>query len=99
MDCLKVETTKIVGCSKTLLDNLWHKFENTRVVQCGYDLPCSEGECNPVIRFPYCQMDAACAHHQFSLWQDMLMLELNLKYPMYTGINILGTLQMLDKTP
>merc|ERR1719282_55268 len=58
LDCLHAATAKITLCSSTLLWHLWHEFSNTNVVQCGYDLPCSENECNPIVRFPYCGMNA-----------------------------------------
>merc|ERR1719221_455655 len=45
-------------------------------------------------------MNVACAHSHFNVWQNMLMKTFNEKYPLnYTGINILGTLQVLGNVP
>ncbi len=93
--CLRNATTAINACTETLLTKLWAAFPRTKVVQCGYDLPCEDGShCLEVAmsRTPFCRANRTCQNAGLVDWQPML-LELAAKHPLYTGLNVLGAVQ------
>jgi hypothetical protein len=100
LSCLANATARVTACTEALLAPLWAKFPHTRVMQCGYDVPCVRGRCAAVAgaRAPYCMRDGAlnvsCGNQITVAWQPMLLGPLAAKYPTrYTGIDVLGTVQ------
>ena len=94
LECMRVETEKVSNCSVSLLDGLRKAYPAAKVVQCGYDIPCEDGECAEQQRLPFCGTNKTCANSMTVAWQDML-LSLAPHYPpgFYTGINVLGAVQ------
>lgn len=90
--CLADSTAFINSCTDVLLKPVWEAWPNTKVVQCGYDIECESRDCVPIVKVPYCGQDIHCRHYLLAEWQKML-LERRLSGG-YTGLNILGTLQM-----
>ena len=95
LGCLQKQTDSITACTDTLLSHFWAKYPRARVMQCGYDLPCEQGRCVPAPRNPFCGSNVTCLGESGLAWQPMLLTPLAQKYPHnYTGINIMGTVQM-----
>ena len=76
-----------------MLDYYFSKYPNSKVMQCGYDIPCELGECAFQPRVPYCAGNISCSNICTVHWQGPLMDPLKAKYKGYTGLNILGTVQ------
>jgi len=95
LNCMRQKTMEINSCTKTLLSNLWEIYPNTKVLQCGYDLPCGMHECHPRYqKRQYCGYNQTCLNEFIVHWQGMLLHQ---EDPRYTGINILGALQVAAK--
>jgi len=95
--CIKTQMKDVIDCTTTLFKKLWAKFPKTKVMQCGYDIPCMDGGCYQDFAmgvFPYCGHSVTCYNTMMVALQPMLMGKLSAAYPnSYTGINLLGTVQ------
>ena len=99
--CLEGLAERVSACTKSLLDGLFEQSPDTRVVQCGYDLPVLDGaKCmeQAADRAPFCGSSVECAVK--SLWemQPMLLDKLEEQVNVggtqrYTGLNIVGAIQ------
>ena len=97
--CLRKATDVINACTDTLLTELWTVYPSAKVMQCGYDIPCEEGQCATQSRNPYCGNNVTCQNVGTVAWQPML-LELEDKYPgRYAGLNVLGAVQKAGGVP
>eukprot|EP00928_Gymnodinium_smaydae_P041489 TRINITY_DN28076_c0_g1_i1.p1 TRINITY_DN28076_c0_g1~~TRINITY_DN28076_c0_g1_i1.p1 ORF type:complete len:324 (-),score=33.27 TRINITY_DN28076_c0_g1_i1:52-927(-) len=98
--CLKSTAQEIMGCTETLLNNLWKAYPNVKVMHSGYDLPCENALCDYSIVGLYeagwCGSNHACINALMEQWHKFYVGGLMERYadkPQYTGLNILGTCQ------
>jgi hypothetical protein len=98
--CMETITKTITACSETMLDVYFKKYPASKVMQCGYDIPCLEGKCALESRDAYCGTNITCLNVATEYWQKPLLGPLEAKYPgKYTGLNILGTVQKAGGIP
>lgn len=96
--CLVTITGKISNCLDKLLVSYWAKFPQSKVMQCGYDIPALDGRCieEAMVRSPYCTHNKTCHTSLAEYWQTISISEFSKRYAgrPYTGLNVLGTVQM-----
>ena len=82
----------------SLLDALYAAFPLSRVMQCGYDVQCEDASCLGTVdsRAPFCGANVTCANTLMLKFQEFLVGDLAARFPapQYTGINILGAVQV-----
>jgi hypothetical protein len=59
-ECMALETAKITNCSIILFDAYFKVYPKTRILQCGYDIPCFQGKCAYQLRNVYCAGNYSC---------------------------------------
>ncbi len=101
LECMQAMMTRVDDCTKSLLGGLFEQSPETRVVQCGYDLPALIGAncmAQAAARAPFCGSSVECAVK--SLWdlQEMFFTPLEREFntgatQKYTGLNIVGAIQ------
>jgi len=100
LECMRNITATIVACATKMLDAYTAKFPKSKIVQCGYDIPCLTGSCAQQPRDPFCTGNITCQNLATQYWQGPLMDPLKARYPQqYTGLNILGAGQAAGKIP
>ncbi len=91
--------------TKTLLEHYWKAYPQSKVMQCGYDIPCEQGGClhTDDSRIPFCKSNATCMDEVTLHWQGVYVDALDAHYNQpggvpgggsYDGLNILGTVQV-----
>ena len=99
LECGDRLTGVITNCTRTMLKKMWAASPQTQVMQAGYDLPCmgtthNPKQCLPSSRVPFCGSNVTCGIMTSIHWQKPLLEPLATEYPhLYTGLNILGTVQ------
>lgn len=93
-NCLRSSTAIVNTCRDQLLNEMWKVWPSTKVMQCSYDFACADQNCFPLVRVPFCGLDLKCQNDMTKEWSDMLLNSSSLGSKPYTGINIMGTLQM-----
>jgi hypothetical protein len=97
-------THLVSGCTRTLLEHYWKVYPDSKVMQCGYDVPCESGGCirTDDSRVPFCGSNVTCMDEVTLYWQSIYVDALHSHYNSpggapaggnYTGLNILGTVQ------
>jgi len=83
------------SCNVQLLRSLYARFPRARVVQTGYDLPCSLGACYPSPSWPYCGSDVACANFLGKGWGEALLYPVEARFggDRYTPLLLTGSVQ------
>ena len=102
--CMASITAKANTCTGAILDKYFAAFPQSKVMQCGYDVPCEDGgSCIKTAdaRNAYCRANVTCMNAFTVAWQDMLVGANARRYaaPQYTGLNILGTVQAAGGGP
>ena len=97
--CTVKLTAGVRNCTESLLEYYWKQYPRSRVMQCGYDLPCEKGpgKCASDHRVPFCRENSTCLDVQSLEWQEIYIGALQARYEElqknYTGLNIQGTIQ------
>jgi len=101
--CIDKLTDLVRNCTASLLETYWKSYPLSRVMQCGYDFPCATGRCMPAPRIPFCKKNVTCTSEVTLHWQGEHIGELQSRYTAmhknYTGLNVLGTVQMAGGVP
>ena len=55
-------TGLVTGCTRKLLEHYWQVYPHSKVMQCGYDIPCESGGCihTDDSRVPFCKSNVTC---------------------------------------
>jgi hypothetical protein len=66
--CAETLFKVVRNCTQSLLEYYWRQYPASRVMQCGYDLPCQTGRCVGVDdhRFAFCKANQARKRHFLS---------------------------------
>jgi hypothetical protein len=66
--CAETLFKVVRNCTQSLLEYYWRQYPASRVMQCGYDLPCQTGRCVGVDdhRFSFCKANQARKRHFLS---------------------------------
>jgi len=99
--CLDAISKVIDECTDLMLEAFWEKYPNSVVVQCGYDLPCEQGQCIPQPRNPYCGTNVTCMNLGAVYFQRVQVDARAKRYPRskYIGLDVLGTVQAAGGVP
>jgi len=83
-----------LGCASKVLDPLFKKHPNVKVLNFFYDIPCLGLGCLPDLSGPNCGLNKTCVVEGQKVWQKMYSEALAAKYPgQVFSINLLGTAQ------
>jgi len=98
LSCMERIAAVVTNCTSSMLTPFWKASPKTRVMQCGYDLSCmgsasNPKQCLPSNRIPFCKCNVSCSTEATVAWQKPLLEPLAAKFPLYTGLNVLGTVQ------
>lgn len=101
--CVKTCSDIAKKCTKSLLDPVFAKFPNTKVLQINYDVPCESALCeslivNSFMGGKYCNGDKHCQNSLGVYWSSVYVEQLQKEYAdkPYTGLNIFGTVQQAN---
>ena len=101
--CMNNQTQKANDCTAAILTKFFEVFPKSKVMQCGYDIPCADGGCVKTddARNEWCGANVTCMNEFTVAWQDMLVGTTQRRFPQpqYTGLNILGTVQAAGGVP
>jgi len=98
--CAARQAEKSASCNIILLERLYARFPGTRVVQCGYDYQCAEGNCVPFTRWPFCGGNIHCANTLGRHWAHVLARPLLRRFnDSYAVISVEGCTQQAGNIP
>ena len=104
--CIDKLTSVVGNCTQSLLEYYWARYPSSRVMQCGYDFPCTDTkQCQTVAarKLPHCGTDGTCQGEQTLYWQKMYIGALQARYEElrmpYAGLDISGAVQQAGGVP
>jgi hypothetical protein len=87
-------------CAYKVLDPLFEKHPNVKVMNFFYDIPCLGVGCIPDFSGPNCGTNKTCVVQGQKVWQNLYSEAFAKKYPgKVTSINLLGTAQKAGGVP
>jgi hypothetical protein len=110
--CFDAANARMIGCTKTLLENLHTTYPNAKVGQYNYMSTCLDGECLSAaadfLGGSYCTSarytagtPKNCILRLLQYWQTIYVDALQAVYPkpLYTGMNVQGAVQAASGVP
>ncbi|GMH82320.1 hypothetical protein TrST_g12548 [Triparma strigata] len=106
--CLDAANSRLMECTKTLLDGLWKGFPDAKVGMYNYEVPCVEDYCLEesanFLGGDYCLSQSSpigCMVDLLSYWQTIYVDALEVMYgkEKFTGMNMLGVAQQASGVP
>lgn len=102
--CTDKASAKVRKCTSSLLDNYWHAFPKSKVMECNYDVPCENQACRGMdsgYLGAFCRGNVQCWNTMAVHWVSQYIGKLAQKYPepKYTAVHIEGTDQMAAGIP